>query len=74
MTAWECLQDDPQQSTNLQRSDAGLERLHDSGRDRFLRLEQFPVIADIGGGIGAQLSSISMRIRPAEGFSSTSLM
>ena len=52
------MQSNPEQQHELQLRDAGFERVHDSGRDCVLRLEQIPVIADIGGGIGAQLSSI----------------
>ena len=56
----------------LQRRDARPERLHDSSCDRVIGSSQFPVIADIGGGIGAQLSNILDAHPSCQGFLSTS--
>jgi len=57
-TAWECLRDDPQQSTFFNKAMRDLSVSMTPAVTASYDWSRFPMIADIGGGIGAQLSSI----------------
>ena len=57
-SAWECMQADPQQGTFFNAAMRDLSASMTPAVTASYNWSQFPVIADIGGGIGAQLSNI----------------
>ena len=57
-TGWECLRDDPEQNTYFNSAMRDLSASMTPAVTASYDWSQFPVIADIGGGIGAMLTSI----------------
>jgi O-methyltransferase domain len=68
--AWDYLRSDPQQGTIFNEAMRDLSASMTPAVTESYDWSQFPVIADIGGGIGAQLLNI-LDARPAEEFCST---
>ena len=66
--AWEHLQSNPQTQTIFNQAMRDLSASISPAVAAAFDWSRFPVIADIGGGIGSQLSSISTLIRLAAAF------